>query len=266
MAPIFVISLKNASSRRKTIEKQLSELGIPFEWFDAVEGRLLTEQEIQNSCDVNAIRAAPHWLTRGALGCALSHYSVYKQILERSIPYAIILEDDVFVQKEFPHIVDLAIKQMRENEVMLLYTLSWLPLELSSSDKTDLDGKYALYGPAEINQPITASAYIISRAACETMVKAISPIRYAADSWGEFYKNKGYENLRCLYPFLIETLDSKSTIDYVQEGMLGRIMKAIDNYKVFPLYQLLRYRRGYIKNKMKKIKLVKKPSFKNAGI
>ena len=43
--PIFVISLKN-SSRREFIAKRLRGLGLQFEFFDAVYGKELSEEEL----------------------------------------------------------------------------------------------------------------------------------------------------------------------------------------------------------------------------
>ena len=46
LPPIFVISLKD-SSRREFIEKRLRGLGLQFEFFDAVYGKNLSQDELQ---------------------------------------------------------------------------------------------------------------------------------------------------------------------------------------------------------------------------
>ena len=43
------------------------------------------------------------WLTRGELGCALSHHQVYAHIVRQQHPYALILEDDAeFIRNPQP--------------------------------------------------------------------------------------------------------------------------------------------------------------------
>ena len=36
---IFIVSLKDATQRRPNITKRMKDLGLPFEFFDAVDGR-----------------------------------------------------------------------------------------------------------------------------------------------------------------------------------------------------------------------------------
>jgi glycosyl transferase family 25 len=90
----FVISLKG-SPRRQVIGPALHALGIPFEFFDAVNGRLLSPADIAASYDgghrTNRQLSAPE------IGCALSHMTLYRRIVAESIPAAIILEDDAIV-------------------------------------------------------------------------------------------------------------------------------------------------------------------------
>ncbi|MGL6175542.1 MAG: glycosyltransferase family 25 protein, partial [Vibrionaceae bacterium] len=41
MLPVFVISLTRSTDRRAMVERQMSRLGIIFEFFDAVDGKAL---------------------------------------------------------------------------------------------------------------------------------------------------------------------------------------------------------------------------------
>jgi glycosyl transferase, family 25 len=263
MIPIFVISLKSSENRRKNIADQFEKKNIAFEWFDAIEGKKISDTDLNDLVDLEAVKKSPGWLTKGAIGCALSHFYVYKQIVEKHLPYAIVLEDDVVISNDFVPVVEKLIPCLATNEIVLLYATSWQPLELAKRGSIFLTSTYTLYEPVDINQPVTASAYIITHAACVSMIKMILPIRFAADCWGDFYKNHGYKNLHCLFPAIIDTADSKSTIDYLKESRLTALLNSIDKNKIFPFYQLLRLRRKYNKSKMRKVILSDKPSFKN---
>lgn len=94
LPPCFVISLKG-SPRRDTIGRALAELNIPFEFFDAVNGRALSPDEM--AAAYNNGRASDRQLSPGEVGCALSHLALYRRMTERNIPSALIFEDDAIV-------------------------------------------------------------------------------------------------------------------------------------------------------------------------
>ena len=56
---IFVISLREATSRRKHIEKALDKFDFPFEIIDAVNGKAMSEEEIDKCCDLKEIEKYP---------------------------------------------------------------------------------------------------------------------------------------------------------------------------------------------------------------
>lgn len=94
---VVVISLPGASARRERMSKLLAERGLPFQFFDAVDGRQPPGQQ-------RAALALPHasQLFPAELGCALSHIDVWKGIaaFARS-GLTLILEDDVHLSAGF---------------------------------------------------------------------------------------------------------------------------------------------------------------------
>ncbi len=100
---IFVISLSTSRERREHIARQLTTLGLPWEFIDAVDGLALPPDDVQRVGDSTVIEVSPglrRRLTPGEIGCALSHQHCYRLIRERGLPMAIILEDDVDVSVE----------------------------------------------------------------------------------------------------------------------------------------------------------------------
>ena len=96
--PIFLISLQRSILRRKHMEFQFARLQLPYRYVDAIDGYALdtdTKQKIQNNRDKTLYKKP---FTDGEIGCALSHLAVYKKIKTEHIPYALIIEDDVFIE------------------------------------------------------------------------------------------------------------------------------------------------------------------------
>jgi glycosyl transferase family 25 len=85
--PVFTISLARSPERRSAQERHLHGLGIEFEPFDAIDGKLLSGDELSRI-------SARNDLPIGAVGCYLSHIRLYERIVANAIPVACILEDD----------------------------------------------------------------------------------------------------------------------------------------------------------------------------
>jgi glycosyl transferase family 25 len=78
---VFCISLNRRKDRRENIEKRLKDLSIEFEFFDAIDGSLLTES---------------YQLPKGAIGCNLSHMNLYRSLADYDKPILIIEDDAEF--------------------------------------------------------------------------------------------------------------------------------------------------------------------------
>src|ERR1700756_754850 len=100
MFAIYVISL-SSSERRESIAKVLTERAAAFRFEDAIDGRELTDAQVNDICDEEAARdryGRP--LTRGELGCFMSHRSVWRKIAE-SGRSAVVIEDDALLEAVF---------------------------------------------------------------------------------------------------------------------------------------------------------------------
>ncbi|MEH0369200.1 glycosyltransferase family 25 protein [Vibrio mimicus] len=95
---IYVISLKNSLDRRASIEEQMANYGLDFEFFDAIDGRINPPHPIFSNYDY----AKRLWFTsgkmpsKGELGCYASHYLMWQKCAELG-ESIIILEDDAKV-------------------------------------------------------------------------------------------------------------------------------------------------------------------------
>lgn len=96
--PVFVINLDKSPERMEKIAMRLNELDIPFERVAAVYGSNLSEYDLNSvySSRLNA-RIYRRPLTMGEIGCYMSHLKVWKIIVDRLIPCALVIEDDILI-------------------------------------------------------------------------------------------------------------------------------------------------------------------------
>jgi GR25 family glycosyltransferase involved in LPS biosynthesis len=113
---VYVISLKN-SKRREKIQKNLNQIGLDFEFFDAYDGKIF--KHLHKKLD-NSYLTNPNYVA-----CSLSHLAVYNHALECGYKKILILEDDAVPNKDFKSLLDKFEPQIPETD--LLY-LGWVPL------------------------------------------------------------------------------------------------------------------------------------------
>ena len=98
MISLKVISLQRSHVRRAFMQRQLDDLGLPFRFFNAIDGSKMTATKFREAVGVK--------LTPGEIGCGLSHLAVIREIAEGEHEYAAILEDDVFILPEARKFLD----------------------------------------------------------------------------------------------------------------------------------------------------------------
>jgi len=91
--PIFIISLKRAQERRANMVKKMKEIDNKYIIFDAVDGKNMTKYQKNLSTKFEK-------LTDGEKGCFLSHYLLWKKILESGYETVIIFEDDAEITND----------------------------------------------------------------------------------------------------------------------------------------------------------------------
>ena len=126
---VFVINLTRSPERWAAIRAQLEPLGIPFERFDATDGRLLTAEERDRyySTSLNR-RTYHHPLSLGEIACYLSHLRACARILELGLEHAVILEDDIVLDPGFKPALALLAQLPRPWDVVKLGAVSPKPI------------------------------------------------------------------------------------------------------------------------------------------
>jgi GR25 family glycosyltransferase involved in LPS biosynthesis len=117
-SPIKIINLERRKDRKdQTIEK-LTAVGITaYEFIKAVDGKTLEPTKelalLFKDNDYGSIR--------GFIGCALSHYNLWKRLLEdENHSYYLVLEDDFVLCEDFKNKIDKLESEFKEKEVIFL--------------------------------------------------------------------------------------------------------------------------------------------------
>ena len=105
MPPTFVINLERDTERRRHMTSLLRELGLAAEFVSAVNGRSLTAAERAAYDRARALRIYGVEMMDTEIACCLSHYGIYRRMIDEDIATALILEDDVRVDAGFPTVV-----------------------------------------------------------------------------------------------------------------------------------------------------------------
>lgn len=176
--PIFVLSLPGEEARRAPLLQALADMGMSYEVFPGIDGRKGLPDRWQSDIDrTSASHEFGRDLTDGEFACALSHREIYRQIVTRGLPGAIVLEDDAIVGTQFVHFVEQSLYQ--------------------SAALMMLDHSHArVAGPAFDLMPgikmrrltlpsCLTTAYSISTDAAQKLLEAASPVRCPADWPGD---------------------------------------------------------------------------------
>lgn len=102
---IYLINLKRRPERRLRMKKVLNMQMVDYKLFDAVDSHSLNTTYLKKlGIDVLPGFVDPYKersLTRGEIGCFLSHFTIWQEVLEKEYAQILILEDDIRFEPGF---------------------------------------------------------------------------------------------------------------------------------------------------------------------
>ncbi len=114
---IKVINLASRKDRLFDITDQLQKENLLFERIEAVDGKQLTlTHEIRE-----LFKGNDFGFKRGVVGCALSHYYLWKRLINSKDKYYVIIEDDALLTNNFSQKLSYTINQILEHNIDLLF-------------------------------------------------------------------------------------------------------------------------------------------------
>ncbi|KAJ7986895.1 hypothetical protein DPEC_G00333140 [Dallia pectoralis] len=120
---VYLINLRRRQDRRDRMLFSLNELEIDVKVVDAIDGGALNSSDIK----ILGVDILPGYydpfsrrtLTKGEVGCFLSHYYIWKEIVDQQMDKALIFEDDMRFQANFKR------RMLRLMEEVELVELDW---------------------------------------------------------------------------------------------------------------------------------------------
>ncbi|XP_035039806.1 procollagen galactosyltransferase 2 [Hippoglossus stenolepis] len=118
---IYLINLRRRQDRRDRMLFSLNELEIDVKVVDAVDGNALNSTDIK----ILGVDLLPGYydpfsgrtLTKGEVGCFLSHYFIWKEMVDEQMDKALVLEDDVRFQANFKRRVLRLLEELKQVEL-----------------------------------------------------------------------------------------------------------------------------------------------------
>jgi glycosyl transferase family 25 len=173
--PIFVLSLADSLNRRALIQKQFDELGIEFQFIDAIDGRDGLDHEYESQIDrKRSIRILRRILHDSEFATTLAHLKIYQLIVDNDYKGAVVIEDDAVLSVDFKNIY-LSRKFARFKFLLFCHKEAYV--ESNSCIDLDHDVKAC---KLRLSPWLTVGYYISAESAKEYIEKAY-PVSQVAD-------------------------------------------------------------------------------------
>lgn len=174
---VYVISLARAPERRRAMAEHLDRIGIEYEMVDAVDGRALSAEYVASvvapGCD----------LTRGMIGCNLSHWELSKKLLASDRDVALFLEDDARLSPAAAAFIRSGVDASTFDFCFLdCEDRNWQgPIFYDPDDSIELAGGFRAHRLSA--GPLKTHALLVTRAATEKRLEHMVPIRHCIDNY-----------------------------------------------------------------------------------
>lgn len=172
---IFVLTLEGDKARRQPLLDQLDEFGLAYELWFGLDGRNGISPDMEALIDRKLARKKLHReMGNAEFACALSHHFIYKEILQRELSMAIILEDDAIIGAGFKSFCD-----MRDRLFCDLLLLDHDKAFVSAQKMQPISAEICAFRTTLA--PDLSTGYAISNAGARMLVEKSLPISAPAD-------------------------------------------------------------------------------------
>jgi glycosyl transferase, family 25 len=192
----FIIHLERAVKRKKTVESIKSAIKFKTEIIDAVDGNVLTSQQISKYLKYKNLHKPnyPFTLNNGEIGCFLSHRAAWKKIVAEKLEAGFIIEDDIKIDiKNFNNSFDIALKLVKKLGYIQFQTRD---LPDYAIQILNIDG-VTIVQPKTI--PLRTSAQLISYETALLLLEKSKTIDRPVDGFLQLFWATG-QNISCIYP------------------------------------------------------------------
>ena len=238
--PVYVINMADNSARMAKVTAAMSDASVPFQRFEAVDGRALSEIQKRLVYDAAANKTQFRKpLLPGELGCYLSHIGLWQKVQNGSSGGAIILEDDFLPDPDFASVIAALSTDKTGWDMVKLYARR---ADSKVVHTQNLCPGFQLVIPYQI--PNTTLGYAISKQGAQRLLAQYIPFARPIDEDLKRFWEHGLD-IRLVVPpplALSEQAQSGDTIQAARraqkhQGVWGSIRQGLKN---------LRYRLTYL--------------------
>ena len=232
----FIINLEKDIERKEDIVSQCIAFNLDYTVIPAVDGRKLSEEELSKLIDPEKSKG----MTRGEIGCSLSHYNIYKKIVDGNIEYALILEDDAQLEHNLAKALELLEKNLFDTPTIILLG----PINKHTTrNNQPLSDDFRL---VNVMEAALSHGYFINKSAAKKLISFLYPIWLEADRW-VFFREYNVLDVKALTPpsITLSTLSNNSTIWPTTKELQQRAH--IENERSLTLKKIKRERRMIMK-------------------
>ncbi len=214
----YVINLDRNPERLEHMQAVLGDLGLEYERIAGVDGKALSESEMAKAFNAKRsyIAKRGYQLCAGEIGCALSHLSVYRKMVEGNIPLALVFEDDVKIESSFKNALA---------KTMGAVDVSRRQVVLFSCYRMK-DAEVGFEGLKRVKSMACTDGYLITLPAAKAVLEYNYPVIVPADDWRKFRKHCGVELYKCLPPTVEQMPGSFTTNAAVNADSTNGLQRA----------------------------------------
>jgi glycosyl transferase, family 25 len=209
VVPVVVISLARSADRRAAMRQNLESLGIAHAFFDAVDGRAMSAEDIAAIAPRPYVGQSSRSLSAGEIGCAASLRAVLRSFLDGAEPFVCIAEDDASFAPGARRFLDPAVlRTLPSFDIMRFHNDFRRGVGLSRIVAREVG--YAVHAPLRLG--VYSFAQIYTRAGAKAVYSGLVPLTAPIDNL--IYRDVGIFGLRVLEvrPAVVTARDLPSVI------------------------------------------------------
>lgn len=173
---IWIINLDKSTDRMNNIKNNFNKYGIKFNRFPAIYGKNISETYIKNNVNFLCKSVLCNY---GTIGCASSHKTLWKQLIDSNEDFYIIFEDDIEINNKTFDIISKLIPFLNKKEFDIDYiNLNCINFGYSIH-KTEFKIDDYEFGKPYI--PLLCNSYIITKKGAQKLLDSINKTIYHVD-------------------------------------------------------------------------------------
>jgi glycosyl transferase family 25 len=204
--PFVCISLDRAQDRRALMTRQFDAHGIDVQFFSGIEPRSPFD-DVPEADVLARMRRYGRPLTKGEVGCYLSHREVWKRLINSTDAAWCVMEDDIALRDGFADVVRELAANREHWDVVRLMGLNWntrIPFaDLPSGAKLMWMDR----------QPVGTQCYVLTREAAARLLQHTERMIHAIDTAIDRHWQHGLR-LLITEPEFVELTESESTMGH----------------------------------------------------